>query len=137
METEDLPDRATIRKTTDQTFNALCGEHPGAVVIRHSDKLFRELRDLDDEEAKLLIHGTPDPSGSITEHPKVEIGYSGDPISGHAMDDSGQFAPEKRISEEGDDVGKMHVDEQNDWSEDGMLPPQRPKRDFLDSPFGQ
>jgi hypothetical protein len=84
VEREDRRDRVTIRQTTDETFTALCGEYPGAVVIRHSDKLFRELRELDDEEAKVPIHCTADPSGSITEHPKVEIGYDDDSISRQA-----------------------------------------------------
>jgi hypothetical protein len=116
VETEDLHNREKIRETTGQIFDALCGEHPGAVVIRHSGKLFEELRDLDDEEARVLLHG----AGSITEHPLVETGHSDESISRQAMDDSDQFAPERSASGKSGSLRKMPYDEQDYQPEEAI-----------------
>jgi hypothetical protein len=51
---EDGFSRQEAQKNIDAIFSSLCGEFPGAVTVRHSDKLFKRLSSIDHQEIQAL-----------------------------------------------------------------------------------
>lgn len=48
-------DQETIQSALTSVFDALCGDYPGAVVVRHSCKVFEKLASIDGEENSLAL----------------------------------------------------------------------------------
>jgi hypothetical protein len=76
--TKDEFDREDIQRNLDRIFLALCGDYPGAVTVRHSHKLFEELKEIDQENLDSQGPDGVDVTDPRTSYLSAESGYSSD-----------------------------------------------------------
>jgi hypothetical protein len=91
-ESESL-NRHALQRAVREAFNAICGDYPGAVTVRHSYKRFETFALIDREE-EVQAHDGPNHMGSKITHTDIQTG-----------DDAGSEV--KRIPETGHAIGGM------------------------------
>jgi hypothetical protein len=69
--------REETQKNIDAIFTSLCGEFPGAATVRHSYKLFKRLRSIDQQENRVLDEEGASSPEMTQSNARNELGVSG------------------------------------------------------------